>query len=50
MLDGRSEGAGAGGGGYEDRAPARNVGAKAKGGKGPSEDFSRPDFDDEIPF
>ena len=26
------------------------LGAKAKGGKGPSEDFSRPDFDDEIPF
>ncbi len=53
MLDGRSEGGGAGagsGGGYEDRAPARNAGAKAKGGKGPSEDFSRPDFDDEIPF
>ena len=51
MLDGRSEVAGAGGGsGYEDRAPARNAGAKAKGGKGPSEDFSRPDFDDEIPF
>jgi len=44
-------GAGAGGGGYDqDRAPARSAGAKAKGGKGPSEDFSRPDFDDEIPF
>ena len=53
MLDGRNEGggAGAGGGGYDqDRAPARSAGAKAKGGKGPSEDFSRPDFDDEIPF
>ena len=54
MLDGRNEGGGAGagsGGGYDqDRAPARAAGAKAKGGKGPSEDFSRPDFDDEIPF
>ncbi len=53
MLDGRNEGggAGAGSGGYDqDRAPARSAGAKAKGGKGPSEDFSRPDFDDEIPF
>ena len=53
MLDGRNEGggAGAGGGGYDqERAPARSAGAKAKTGKGPSEDFSRPDFDDEIPF
>ncbi len=53
MLDGRSEGGsvGAGSGGYDqDRAPARSAGVKAKGGKGPSEDFSRPDFDDEIPF
>ena len=54
MLDGRGEGGGdraSGGGGWDqDRAPARGAGAKAKGGKGPSEDFSRPDFDDEIPF
>ena len=49
--------AGAGSGGdlaasyNQDRAPARGAGAKGKGGKGPSEDFSRgPDFDDEIPF
>jgi len=54
MLDGRSEGGGdRAGGGWEDRdrAPARGAGAKAKGGKGPQEDFSRGgDFDDEIPF
>jgi len=53
MLDGRNEGGGerAGGGGWDqDRAPARGAGPKGKGGKGPSEDFSRPDFDDEIPF
>ena len=56
MLDGRNEGGGgdraSGGGGWDqDRAPARGAGAKAKGGgKGPAEDFSRPDFDDEIPF
>jgi len=50
MLDGRSDGAGSGGG-YEERAPARAAGAKARGGKGPQEDFSRGgDFDDEIPF
>jgi len=54
MLDGRNEGggerAGGGGGWDQDRAPARGAGPKGKGGKGPSEDFSRPDFDDEIPF
>ena len=53
MLDGRSEGGGdrAGGGWDQDRAPARGAGGKAKGGKGPQEDFSRGgDFDDEIPF
>lgn len=50
MLDGRNDSAPAGGW-DQDRAPARGAGAKAKGGKGPQEDFSRGgDFDDEIPF
>ena len=53
MLDGKSEGGAArGGGGFDqDRAPARGAGAKGKGGKGAAEDFSRgAEFDDEIPF
>jgi single-strand DNA-binding protein len=49
MLDGRSEGGGDRGGYAEERsAPSRGGGAGR--GKGEKEDFSRPDFDDEIPF
>jgi single-strand DNA-binding protein len=50
MLDGRSEGGGAGAdrGGWDDN---RSKGGGKKGGKGAEEDFSRgADFDDEIPF
>jgi len=54
MLDGKGEGAGGGdrsfdqdrGSGGSSRAPAKG----GKGGGGQQEDFSRPDFDDEIPF
>ena len=51
MLDGRNA---EGGGGWDSDRGGSSSGsrapAKAKGGKGATEDFSRPDFDDEIPF
>jgi single-strand DNA-binding protein len=51
MLDGRSEGGGDRGGYAEERSsPSRGGGGGARRGKGEKEDFSRPDFDDEIPF
>jgi single-strand DNA-binding protein len=49
MLDGKNSDSG--GREYDQDRPARGAGAKAKGGKGEKEDFSRgADFDDEIPF
>jgi single-strand DNA-binding protein len=53
MLDGKSEGAGSGDRSFDqDRSSGGSSRAPVKAGKagGQQEDFSRPDFDDEIPF
>ncbi|MDZ4760097.1 MAG: single-stranded DNA-binding protein [Alphaproteobacteria bacterium] len=52
MLDGKNDGAGAGSGGDRMSDDRGSRGAVSKAGKtgGEREDFSRNDFDDEIPF
>ncbi len=49
MLDSRSEGGG-GGGGYSSGGSSTGGGSGGGGGGGRSEDFSKGELDDEIPF